>query len=211
MTDKAPLYGGALFFQRGKFMKQGQFYFISDIFYENHDPENKLMKNKEGLHDRPCFYAFPDKQASSIYWCVPISSQITKYKSIVDHKIETQRQKGIKNPKCNTICFGEVMGYEKAFLIQNMFPVTDKYITSVYIDRNTNNPVTIDPLIEKNILASAHDILKLVLHGHTRLVFSNIIETRTELLAELQAEKTEICREAPRRDMELDDDLDLDL
>lgn len=45
-------------------MKQGQFYFISDDFYQQHDKDRKLMQNKEvtngTTHNRPCFYAFPD-------------------------------------------------------------------------------------------------------------------------------------------------------
>lgn len=105
-------------------MIQGQFYFITDEFYEKYDKDKNLMQNKEKVDEvnknRPCFYAFPDKVNPKIFWCVPISSKIDKYKRIYEKKIDKQKQRGIKNPKCNTIRFGEVMGRETAFLIQNV-------------------------------------------------------------------------------------------
>ena len=33
-----------------------------------------------------------------------------------------------KYHRCDTIVFGEVLGHEKAFLIQNMCPITEKYM-----------------------------------------------------------------------------------
>lgn len=38
-------------------MKQGNFYFITDDFFEKYDPEHNLMRNKENGNNRPCFYA----------------------------------------------------------------------------------------------------------------------------------------------------------
>ena len=124
-------------------MRQGTFFFITDEFFTRHNPDGRLMKNKEGPHGRPCFYAFPDITEPNIYWCIPISSRIEKYERIAEDKIAKQIEKGYKNPKCNTIRFGEVLGQKRAFLIQNMFPVTAKYISNVYIDKNTQSPVTI--------------------------------------------------------------------
>lgn len=112
-------------------MKQGSFFFITDDFFVRHDSNGRLMKNKEGVHNRPCFYAFPDKAEPNIYWCIPISSQIEKYEKVAENKIAKQREKGYKTPKCNTIRFGEVLGQKRAFLIQNMFPVTPKYISAL--------------------------------------------------------------------------------
>ena len=166
-------------------MNVGQFYFISDEFYVIHDSENQLMKNREAGHNRPCFFAFPDKQEPDIHWCVPISSKIQKYESIVAGKIDRQIQRGIKKPKCNTILFGDVLGCKRAFLIQNMFPVIDEYIVSTYIDKATNKPVTISTQTEKEIMRNANDILKLVQRGNTHLVFSPILATRENLIDEL--------------------------
>lgn len=167
-------------------MKPGHFYFISDEFFQKYDPEHQLMQNKEDGHFRPCFYAIPDKDNPLIFWCVPISSKVDKFKAIVQKKIENQTKKGISHPQCDTIRFGEVMGCQRAFLIQNMFPITEDYIHSVYIDRNTQRPVTISPFLEKDIQKKAHKILNLVKHGNKRLVFSDIMQTRKQLIIEIQ-------------------------
>ncbi len=143
------------------------------------------MQNKEGSHNRPCFYTFSDIQNPDILWCVPISSQVTKFRKIVEHKLEMQKNRGIASPRCNTIRFGMVMGKEKAFLIQNMFPITERYINNVYIDPNTKKPVTIAAGLEKDICKNAQDILKLVFHGHEYLVFADIRKIYAELIAEL--------------------------
>lgn len=164
-------------------MKRGFFYFISDEFYRKYDSENLLMKNKLGIHHRPCFYAFPDAKNPSILWLIPISSQVEKYEKIVQRKLNRQAEQGVKFPKCNTIRFGKVMGQKRAFLIQNMFPVTTDYITAIYIDRNTGNPVTLEPKVEKDILVNAKAVLKLVLRGNERLIFSDVLKMRSDLSA----------------------------
>lgn len=170
-------------------MRQGTFFFITDEFLTRHNPDGHLMKNKEGPHGRPCFYAFPDITEPNIYWCIPISSRIEKYERIAEDKIAKQIEKGYKNPKCNTIRFGEVLGQKRAFLIQNMFPLTAKYISNVYIDKNTQSPVTIPPATEKDIVKNAKDILKLVFRGYSNLVFSDIQKIYTDLAAELHPEQ----------------------
>lgn len=170
-------------------MQQGKFYFISDEFFEKYDYEGHLMRNKKGEHNRPCFYTFADPGNANIFWCVPVSSQVSKFERIAEQKILYQIKQGVKTPKCNTIRFGEVLGHKKAFLIQNIFPVTDKYILNMYIDKNTNNPVTVSRKLEKEIYKSARDVLKLTAYGHKNLVFSDIMRIRSELIAETEAEK----------------------
>lgn len=51
--------------------------------------------------------------------------------------------------------FGTILGYEKAFLIQNMCPVSSKYIKNEYFDSQTNIPVRIDGVFEKNLIKKA--------------------------------------------------------
>ena len=173
-------------------MEQGQFYFIKDDYFTVYDKERKLMRNDEGIdadgkkHGRPCFYAFKDKRNPLILWCVPISSQLDKYTRIYNHKLKRQQDRGIKNPKCNTIRFGEVMGVNKAFLIQNMFPIIEKYIGDLYINRLTQEAVRIPQNIESDIISNADDVLRLVRSGNKHLVFSDIIKIYEELLIELK-------------------------
>jgi len=170
-------------------MEQGQFCFIEDDFFAIHDKEHKLMRNKESVdgkeHSRPCFYAFADKKNPLILWCVPISSQVDKYTRIHDHKLAKQRAQGIKTPKCNTIRFGEVMGATKAFLVQNMFPITKKYVSEIYMNRLTQQAVRIPQNVERDIIHYAEEVLRLVRNGNRLLVFSDIIKTYNDLIAEL--------------------------
>ena len=166
-------------------MQQGLFYFIKDEFFSKFDKEKKLMQNKDGKENRPCFYAFADNKQPSIYWLIPISHQVSKYKKIVENKLSKQRAKGIENPKCNTIRFGYVLGQERTFLIQNMFPITDKYILSIYLDKNSNKPVSITPETEKEIIANAKDVYKLVLRGYNYLVFADIKNIYKQLEKEI--------------------------
>ena len=101
-------------------MDKGHFYYINDQYFIDF-PDTMLMKNKETIsgqpHDRPCFYAFED-QRTGLYWLIPFSSQVAKYRRYYNTKLQ-------KYKCCDTITFGEVLGREKAFLIQNMCPVTN--------------------------------------------------------------------------------------
>ena len=110
-------------------MLDAQLYFLSDQYYIDF-PDDKLMQNKDMIdgirRSRPCFLAFPDSKNPSIYWLVPISSRYEKYQKIAQSKIE-------KYGRCNTIRFGTVLGRNAAFLIQNMCPVTEFYLTAYYV------------------------------------------------------------------------------
>ncbi len=111
------------------------FYFVKDEFY-NALPNCYLMANKGGGAEkggRPCHYCF---KYEDWFWMVPISSQVEKYRRIYEDKIERRGQ-------CDTIRFGYVNGEERAFLIQNCFPVTEQYIDTEYTIQNGTVPVTI--------------------------------------------------------------------
>ena len=56
-----------------------------------------------------------------------------------------------KYHRCDTIVFGEVLGHEKAFLIQNMCPITEKYMKNEYLDSVANIPVRVDDRLEKEL------------------------------------------------------------
>ena len=109
-------------------MEIGHFYYIDDQYFKDF-PDSYLMQNKEKvngqLHDRPCFYAFQDSN-TQLFWMIPFSSQTSKFKGIYNKKMQ-------KYHRCDTIVFGEVLGHEKAFLIQNMCPITEKYMKNEYL------------------------------------------------------------------------------
>ena len=84
------------------------------------------MQNKENGGKRPCYFCFNDLEYPEIIWFVPISSKVEKYKQIYNKKKKTR--KNVYN-----FVFGKVLGKEKVFLIQNMFPTKFEYIENKYI------------------------------------------------------------------------------
>ena len=148
-------------------MPQAQLFFLNDQYYLDF-PDNKLMKNKDTIdgvpHTRPCFFAFPDARRPEIYWIVPISSKFEKYKRIEQEKIK-------KYGRCNTIRFGTVLGRDTAFLIQNMCPATESYLTP-YIDRN-NRPIRIDDRVASDVEKNARNVLALAKRG-AKVIFPDV-------------------------------------
>lgn len=159
-------------------MDNGHFYYISDQYFVDF-PDPMLMQNKETAdgqaHDRPCFYAFLDN-ATGLFWMIPFSSQVTKFKKYYNDKMNRYH-------RCDTIIFGYVLGHEKAFLIQNMCPISLKYIKNEYIDSNANVPVRIDGAFEKELIAKAKRVLQLHRRG-IKLIFPDVLAIETALLAQ---------------------------
>ncbi|MDV0444786.1 hypothetical protein MmiAt1_03260 [Methanimicrococcus sp. At1] len=147
----------------------GQFYFVSNQYFEDFsDPY--LMKNKESLsgtfHDRPCFFAFPDSKCSKLLWLVPVSSKVEKYKSEYQKKCD-------KYGYCNTIYFCDFLGQERAFLIQNMFPVVESYLSDIYIDVFTQKSVQLRSKDQKKLIRHAKNVLK-AHRQKKKIIFVNV-------------------------------------
>lgn len=166
-------------------MLPAQLYFLSDQYYVDF-PDDKLMKNKdviEGVpHNRPCFFAFHDSKIPEIYWIVPISSKIEKFKQLEQGKIK-------KYGRCNTIRFGTVLGRETAFLIQNMCPATKKYLTA-YIDKN-KQPIRIDDRVATDIEKNARAVLGMAKRG-AKVIFPDIFKIYHDLEEQLAKEVTAV-------------------
>ncbi len=172
-------------------MQNGHFYYITDQYFTDF-PDPTLMQNKEMIagkaHDRPCFYAFKDS-STDLYWMIPFSSQVAKYRRYYEQKIKRYH-------RCDTIAFGHVLGYEKAFLLQNMCPVTADYIKNEYIDSRTNIPVRIDGAFEKELISKARRILALHRKG-VHLIFPDVLSIETALI-EKKTSRTDASFYAPR-------------
>ncbi len=153
------------------------FIFLKNSYFETFGDKN-LMKNKETvngtLHGRPCFITIVEER-TGIKWVVPISSQVEKYKRIYEKK---------RKP-CDTLVFGYVMGKRKAFLIQNMCPVIDKYIEEIYIEKKTNKPVSISNTLSTELEIKAKKVLDLYFQG-IKVIFPDVYKIRESLLSELQ-------------------------
>jgi hypothetical protein len=160
-----------------------QFCFLTDEYYAKF-PNHGLLENKEvqngKAHDRPCFLAFEDSVHKGMFWLVPVSSQYDKYKDIYDKNIA-------RYGRCPFIRFGEFLGKNTPFLIQNICPATQKYIKNIYIDKN-NLPVRVDNRVVADVVSNSRAVLAKVARGST-LTFTKVSEIKSVLLAELAGEE----------------------
>ena len=155
-------------------MEKGNFYFIDDQYFIDF-PDVYLEKNREmfdgKFHDRPYYYAVKDTK-NDLYWMIPISSKVKKYRKIYNEKIE-------KHGNCDTLVFGEILGFEKVFLLQNMCPVSENYARDVYLQSGV--PVRLDERLNRELYEKASKIIQLVRKGK-KVVFPDVLAIEQKLL-----------------------------
>lgn len=144
-------------------IRQGYSYHIKDSFFEMIQDKH-MMSNKENGSYRPHYYAIQDKTNSQIYWMIPISSQVEKYKNII-------KQKEKKYGKCNTIVIGRFAGKENVFLIQNAFPIISKYMDHIHTVEG--RPIKVHKNLNKNLIDNLKTILSMYDCG-VNLFFTDI-------------------------------------
>ena len=133
--------------------------------------DEHLMKNKEDGNYRPTMYCIKDNKYD-IYWMIPISSQYDKYADIRSEMLR-------KGKKCKGIVLGKYDGKKAAFLIQNMFPVTLKYIDHVHT-RN-GNPVPVNRKLQEMIRKNTKSLIAISEKG-IKVTFTDIIRLRNRLI-----------------------------
>lgn len=103
-------------------MTNSGFYIIKDEFF--HDMNDPYLKGNK-LESRPHYYCFQDT-SHEIYQMIPMNSKIKKYQKLIDQRISDGRP-------CDILHIAKLdTGIESVFLIQDMFPVTEKYIKRPY-------------------------------------------------------------------------------
>ena len=73
--------------------------------------------------------------------------------------------------KCNTIIIGKFAGKENAFLIQNAFPIIDKYFDHVHTIEN--KPVAIHKKLDRELIINLREVLAMYKRG-IHLIFPDI-------------------------------------
>ena len=131
-------------------MKEGYVYHIKDSYFDIVKDKN-LMINHEGNATRPNYFCMRIN-GDDFLWFIPMSSKIYKYKEIIKNK---ERKYGI----CDTIIIGNYRGREQAFLIQNMFPITNKYID--HIDTVQGKAIQVPSAVRKILVNKVKKIFKL--------------------------------------------------
>lgn len=70
------------------------------------------MKNKSKddlfMSKRPCYYCFQDLTEPSLYWFIPFSSNIEKFRKLRNQKLKQFN-------RCNTIIIAEINNIENVF------------------------------------------------------------------------------------------------
>ena len=132
------------------------------------------MINKENGNKRPCYFCFRDRKNKEIIWFVPISTKYEKYKKLY----EIKKAKVGKKPVYNFV-FGKVLGKKAVFLIQNIFPTTEKYIENKYV--NSNIDVEIPTTVRDNIIVTSLRVVELAEKG-INIPFYDIIRMKNTLL-----------------------------
>ena len=138
------------------------------------------MQNKENGNKRPCYYCFKSKTYDDIIWFIPVSTKIEKYQKIYNNKIQKQIKLG-KKPSIDTIVFGNVANTYSVFLIQNMFPVTKKYVESQYIKNKV--AIRLSNKLQKEVIYKANKVLNLYNHGMKNIIFPNVDKILEQILS----------------------------
>lgn len=107
---------------------------------------------------------------------IPISSQAEKYKGIIEKK---KKRYG----KCNTIVIELFAGKENAFLIQNTFPVIEKYFDHIHTIQE--QPVTIHKKRDKLLVDNLSEVLAMYNRG-IKLTFTDIEAIRMIMEKDLE-------------------------
>lgn len=154
-------------------IEDGKFYFIKDEFFDIFK-DYGLMVNKENGNKRPCYFCFRDRKNKDIIWFVPLSTKYEKYKKLYENK----KIKSGKKPIYNFV-FGNVLGKKAVFLVQNIFPTTEKYIDKKYV--NSNKDVEIPKTLKNNVIVTALRVVELADRG-INVPFYDIVKMRDILL-----------------------------
>jgi hypothetical protein len=111
-------------------------YKIKDKYFKDF-PDDYLKQNKD--ENRPCYFCFYIAE-TGISWMIPMSKKIEKYRGIIEKKKSANKPYDILH--IARLDNGE----ESAFLIQDMFPVTEEYIMGEYTIGGNALRITSDTL-----------------------------------------------------------------
>lgn len=156
-------------------MNKYGFYIIKDEYFTRfNDPFLKGNKSE----NRPHYYCFED-ETDGLYWLIPMSSRIEKYKNIIKEK-----QKEHKPCDILHVCR---LGNDKeaAFLIQDILPVTDRYIQRPYTF--AGKPLILIKDEDRRIVSQkAKRVLNLIQRGVKIMPLqADVMKIRMELMDEL--------------------------
>ncbi len=163
-------------------MKINCCYNIKDDFFDKFD-DPYLKGNKE--EKRPHYFCLRDDDVKGLFWMIPLSRQIERCEGIIN-------KRNAQNRPCDILHILSINGNKSAFLIQDMFPITDEYIKKPY----TINGVPLALKDKSDIEAiqkKAKKIYRLI-HMGVKLnpTQPDVLKIKNELIAELNSVKPEL-------------------
>lgn len=157
-------------------IQTGYIYHIKDSFFEKVNSKG-LMINHENGHARPTYFTIRD---NNILWFIPLSSKIEKYKNIIDKKIQ-------KYGSCRTIMIRKIANKDSVILLQNAFPILEKYIDHPHM--LNGKPLKVVNVLKKEILENFKYMLISKKAG-LNLFFTDIDKIKKIMLEELEQQKS---------------------
>lgn len=133
-------------------VETGYIYHIKDEFFEMINDKG-LMINHENGHSRPTYFTIRD---NDILWFIPLSSKVEKYQKIYDSKIK-------KYGSCKSIMISEIANKKSVILLQNAFPILEKYIDHPHIING--KPLKVINTLKDEILENFNYLLELKKSG----------------------------------------------
>ena len=155
-------------------MKENGCYIIKDSFFERfNDPY--LKGDKDG--NRPHYFCMKDPNYEDLFWVIPLSSRADKYRDIIFKK------EAFRKP-CDILHIIKVNNRENVFLIQDIFPVTEEYISREYTINGMHLLIWKD---NKIIKQKAKNILRLINRGvRFGITQPNVLKIKEELLKDIK-------------------------
>lgn len=157
-------------------IQTGYIYHIKDSFFKKVNSKG-LMINHENGHARPTYFRIRD---NNILWFIPLSSKIEKYKNIIDKKIQ-------KYGSCRTIMIRKIANKDSVILLQNAFPILEKYIDHPHM--LNGKPLKVVNVLKKEILENFKYMLISKKAG-LNLFFTDIDKIKKIMLEELEQQKS---------------------
>ena len=151
-------------------VKTGYIYHIKDEFFEKINDKG-LMINHENGKARPTYFTIKD---GDILWFIPLSSKVDKYQEIINKKIT-------KYGSCKSIMISEIANKPSVILIQNAFPVLEKYIDHPHMV--DGKPLKVIDTLKDEILNNFKYLMELKKSGRN-LFFPNIDRIKEIMLEE---------------------------
>ncbi len=156
-------------------IETGYLYHIKDEYFKIVNDKH-LMLNHKNNRTRPSYFVLNDE---NIFWLIPFSSKIEKYKKIIHDSYK-------KYGRCDFILIKKIFNKDSAILIQNAFPIIEKYIDHVH--KEGDEVLCLDKNLQ-NLIFKKFKLLMNLKNNGINLFVVDVDKIKKKMLMELQKNK----------------------